>query len=240
MAIKIWTTDIQKCFIWTTPVKSIWSWDTQVRPSWWQPWVNTIAYYPLTSTTTTSDESGNWHTLYNNSVQFGTYNWVDCANCNWSAYLYRSESLFTWNQDFTVNFWFRRTGSYSSNWNIMTVGKRNNPNCWISWIKPQTWTLYNGWWSNDRDTWYLVPQDARLNIVYSYSNNNISIYVNWVSYYNGWVSYGIKTGYTAIWCWVNYENPVIWNFSNVIFENVWWIAQEVADYYNQTKANYGL
>lgn len=126
---------------------------------WWQPWVNTVAYYPLTSTTTTSDESGNWHTLSNHSVQFWTYNWVDCANCN---------------------------------------------------------------------------------IVYSHSNNNISIYVNWVSYYNGWVSYNIKTGYTAIWCWVNYENPVIWNFSNVIFENIWWTAGEVADYYNQTKAIYGL
>ncbi len=205
------------------------------------PWANTIAYYPLTSITTTSDESGNWHTLSNNSVQFWTYNWVDCANCNWSAYLYRSESLFTWNQDFTVNFWFCRTGAYDSgHWNIMAVGTRNNPNCWISWIKPETWMLYNGWWSNDRDTWYLVPQDARLNIVYSHSNNNMSIYVNWVSYYNGWVSYGIRTGYTAIWCWVNYENPVIWNFSNVIFENVWWTAQEVADYYNQTKALYGI
>lgn len=33
MAIKIWTTDIQKCFIWTTPVKSIWSWDVKVRPT---------------------------------------------------------------------------------------------------------------------------------------------------------------------------------------------------------------
>lgn len=153
----------------------------------------------------------------------------------------RSESLFTWNQDFTVNFWFCRTGAYDSgHWNIMAVGTRNNPNCWISWIKPETWMLYNGWWSNDRDTWYLVPQDARLNIVYSHSNNNMSIYVNWVSYYNGWVSYGIRTGYTAIWCWVNYENPVIWNFSNVIFENVWWTAQEVADYYNNTKSIYGL
>ena len=43
------------------------------------PWSSTIAYYPLNSSTTVNDMSGNGYTLTNDWASFWTYGWVDCA-----------------------------------------------------------------------------------------------------------------------------------------------------------------
>lgn len=212
----------------------------------WLPNKDTIAYYPLNATTTVNDMSGNSKTLTNNNVTFWTYNWVDCANFSGSQSLYRSESLFTWSSTFTVSFWYRRTWTYANHQNIFSVWTANWTNNFLIWLSYQTswasdWTLMIWWWNNDRITWYVVPQDEWLHIVYVHTNWTIKVYVNSSLKYTGTVSFNIQAWYTGIGCWISYTTqPIIWNMSELIVENKGWGDDEITSYYNQTKSQYWI
>ena len=82
----------------------------QVRPVW-KPWSNTIAYYPLTSTTTVNDMSGNNRNLTNHSVSFNTYDWVNCAYFNGSSQYLNQDSVNMWlfSGSLTVSSWIKGT-----------------------------------------------------------------------------------------------------------------------------------
>jgi hypothetical protein len=216
--------------------------EKQVRPKTRNPWANTIAYYPLTSTTTVNDISGNNRNLTNNWVQFWEYDWVDCAYFNANSYLIKNWALFTWNPTFTISFyakciwfqqyngrayWFIGTGDW-----VKSFWQRIKSN--VQWHKLQIW-----WWSNDRDTGYTVDNNWH-HIVFKYSNGSGEVYVDWNSIYSGTWSPNIEDSKTVIWWNPNPSDLFYWYISNFICESKLWTAQEIADYYNQTKANYWL
>ena len=209
-----------------------------------QPWANTVAYYPLNSTTTVNDLSWNSRNLTNSWVTFGDYNWVNCASFNGNSYMYRSESLFTGSQDFTVNLWYNRTSDSQNHWNIFSVWTYDTTNSFIIWLWNDIWAdflkvMFWGW-DNDRNTGYFPTKDVWLNIVATHKNWTVKLYVNWQSEYSGAVSYTIQSWFTWIWCGVQKNNAMIWKLSNIIVENVVWSATDVANYYNDTKANYWI
>jgi len=238
MAIKIWTTDIQKCFIWTTPVKSIWSWDTQVRPSGWQPWANTIAYYPLDSSNTVADLSGNGRNLTNNSVSFGTYQWVSCASVT-SRYQRLTSPTISFPK--TLSLWTYREGRFntggstlaalftygsSSTYKAITYNEKNwnlNTIVWDygGWVTPISWQRFN----------LVIVNDSYLKI---YVNGNLT----------GTYTKGTPADYAfyffAFSTNVNGIDVYYGGLSNVIMENKTRTAEEISNYYNQTKSNYGL
>lgn len=225
--------------------------EKQVRPSGWQPWANTIAYYPLTSISTVNDMKGSWvaYDLTNNGdVTFWTYDWIDCAKFWWTqntSCLYYNSSLFTWSAEFTVNIWHKQLSTYSwSHNNILGVWTYLWTNWFIEWVKTNNSHLFVWWWTNDRDTWYVMPVWTWQNIVYTHKNWNIKVYVDGVLKYTGTVSFTIWNWKTILWWWiiswdVSVDN-MQWYLSNVIFESVEWTAQEIADYYDRTKANYWI
>ena len=214
---------------------------------WWQPWVNTIAYYPLTSTTTTSDESGNGHNLTNSGAAFGTYGGVDCVyldNTD-SKKLYTTISWLSGNPIFTVNVYVNRQWTTNSDWwqlfVVWSIGSSRR--CYWNAIRTDwrylTWTR---WWgearstvTNTLDNWELITvvKDGSNTIVY----RNASEIASWT------ITTNISSTDFTIGSF-NYQNTFYqsfyWYLSEFILEDKARTAQEVADYYNQTKSLYGI
>ena len=211
-----------------------------------EPWANTVAYYPLTSTTTVNDMSGNNRNLTNNNVVFGTYQWVNCwyFNARWSStwycWLYNS-SFYPWGSasfPITVNLWF--LASWNSTYHnprlIWPILWAKEPNKVVAW-----W--YNGW---DID-WLMFNIWERTNAIFVLiDNNHYTVYKNWVlQYENVYTDISVwNSKYLVVWTrednWTGYWDKWDWWISNLILENKVRTADEVSAYYNQTKWNYWL
>lgn len=214
-----------------------------VRPSGWTPWSNTLAYRPLTSTTTVNDQSGNNYNLTNTgSVTFWTYKGVDCAYFSWSNKL-TTTSFVSNQQAVTVSCWvyFIRNG-YSNNWNYNQFVRR-----W-GWSSANFWPYYENntstkkivcspWWIGTKTP---TSDSSRMYITVTFNwSNTIKLYMNWVL--DGTNSSATVPSWSRIWVWgytANNTNVRKWWISEVIVENKVRTDQEIADYYNQTKATY--
>lgn len=210
--------------------------EKQVRPSGWKPWANTIAYYPLTSTTTVNDMSGNNRNLTNGWVSFWVYQWVDCAYMSSDVFLYNNSNYWlSWN--FTANIWSFFTVSWSEYrqprflWN-------NSWNIWIWYYES-----YKIWYNPKATETNTTPPSWWALLTVSYDGVNSKLYVNWNN-----VDTTAKSWYTYAWWplwigrYVTWEaaNNRRWWLSEFILENKARTDQEVADYYNQTKWDYWI
>ena len=211
------------------------------------PWVNTIAYYPLNSTTTVNDMSGNNRNLTNNNVTFWTNAGVSCAYFNGSNGSLTTTSLTTatMTTNHTISLWFNRI---SGEWGLSTnvpISWWNGYNMYINthW-STQVEVMYNGgtqFYSNyptNAGTWHLVTYTHN-------SDNQVVLYVDWEQKTSWTKWFGIGNAWRlCLWAiWFYNENPKLfynWYISNFIIENKARTAQEVTDYYNLTKSNYGL
>ena len=222
--------------------------EKQIRPkSWWQPWVDTLIYYDFEHTTWTTESNQASNSNYN-----GTYSWTPTI---WT--LASGKKYFDTEDTYIV---------YSSN-GISDLNYNNSTIC--VWIKPQSnngawfgqrwwwgswWTIFceTYQWTMNLNLWlenYYISataptQDAWHNIVITNNWTVMTGYIDWVSIWTvnvttttwnkvlniGAVSTtdGASSGHTDASFW------------SVILENKVWTAQEVSDYYNQTKSNYGL
>lgn len=224
-----------------------------VPSAWWQPWADTIAYYPLTSQTTVYDQSGNNHTLteYHSAtpwtVSYWTYWWVDCCYINiWE--LSTNITSYTWprtvlgwyqqvwqpNNDSSWIFGYGNNGSMGGWWWIIINWKTRPATDKVCWLADGviTWST-----SLSLNTWYFLAMtlDWTRNI--------------WAAkiYVNGQLD-GQNTG--TLWIsapttnriWISGDSwddrSMIWYVSKVIFEKREWTAWELLDYFNATKSNY--
>ena len=224
--------------------------EKQVYPAWWKPWANTIAYYPLTSTSTVNDMSGNSRNLTNNWTLFGTYGWVDCAyfdNTN-SKKLYWTLPL-TWNQTFTVNVYVQRKWWIytNDNPNIFTLGS-----IWTTWRCFWVWAEWNNYYYqfytrgtdwisttvNTLDTWEMLTVTNDGSKITLYKNTtqilqqSVTLDVNDTKFTIG--SFPTMASWNGSWYRYN------WYMSQFIVENRAWTADQIAWYYNQTKSLYWL
>ena len=218
--------------------------------------VNTyLAHYPLTSSTTTNDTSGNNKNLTQSwTVTYGNYNWVNCGYFN-GGYLYLNESLILWANPRTISCWFNRTSAVSDAWAFWGMGTASSGN-WITvylhWNAPATWK-YGYWnWAYDRDvgfdvwpslnTWYFLTA--------TYDGTDLLLYVNWTYLWTptAWtysgtnaITLNLTNTKTTICCMPNLQWTWFKGYmSEFIFDWTTWTAQEVLDYYNDTKSNYWL
>ena len=212
----------------------------------WQPWEDTLLYLPLNSTDTYLDKSWNNISTTNSNVTFWQYQWVDCGIFNWSN-THIQVTPFAIPSTITVlyrTYW----PSYSSSYDAKIFDARSNPTI-TTWKIPTTrseWNAYfawlNNWWLNTvqwiNDQWFLFVVTVwwwTVNIYAIWDNLNIHLsdsltinagtpsqinigneYNNGASrYYNGWIS-------------------------KLILEDRVWSEDEISDYYNLTKSNYGL
>jgi hypothetical protein len=67
------------------------------------------------------------------------------------------------------------------------------------------------------------------------------IYLNWTDITTSTGSWTMAVWYAyTIWQQNNGSTSYLWYMSELIVETKWWTPQEVSDYYNSTKSNYGL
>ena len=215
-------------------------------PWGWQPWANTVAYYPLTSISTVDDESGNNRDLTNSWIIFGDYWWVDCGYFDGSVY-----ASFSWfsldNSARTVNFWAYCTWSvwgyyavahisdfsYSPSWSLWVKFNNWNTNVWPwDWVNASAETVtatVTAWWHN-----VLVTQESTTVKLYVdgtlIGTNSSYPSESWTP--SGW-SVGSKNAST-------HSEKFIGYVSNLILEDKVWTATEVSDYYDLTKWDYWI
>ena len=195
----------------------------------WAHWKNTVAYYPLTSTTTVNDLSGNNRNLTNyNWVAFGTYAGVDCASFTWNKMiLYHSDFPARWYGDCTISCWMYTT---SNSMQIVLA----------------LWTSEENVLELLIENWYIAPYIAPVtlntwhHITYVIDSNHLIMYVDGIQVYN--VTYNVNNG-KSLWIWrQTYDDDAnyLWYINEVIIENRARTAEQVVWYYNQTKSLYWI
>ena len=225
----------------------------------WKPWANTLAYYPLE--TDTKDYSWNGRDGTNNWVTFSNWLWV----FNGSSYV----SLWTWSwtniqTNMTISVWFKWNWNWSKDNAVLGKSEyyaTSTSNCYYA-ITIHEGERYLSWWyycwsdynlhpMNFRNTggwsptiWPVAQANKWYNVVITNDGNTKKAYVDGVLYATENVLSTTSTVSidTRIGSFVryNYDSFFNWNISAVIFEDKARTAEQVANYYNQTKWNYWL
>lgn len=221
------------------------------EPPKWEPWTNTIAYYPLTSQTTVNDMSGNGYNLTQVWGSFWTYAWVDCFSSP-SGNNYMKGNIGDITQySHTISIWAYKTG-YNGDANVYQWGRWSDAykggTEWLQWPS----YIRNFYWYDDLDSASTYWTQERHNIITEFDKPNSKqiMYIDWVKigervttythgplyytndfYFLGWLADGAS--YSS-------AKKMYWYISNFIVENKVRTAQEIAGYYDQTKSNYWL
>lgn len=211
--------------------------------NWWQPWANTVAYFPLSSDLTDVISS---NSLTGNCTYWTI--WGSTINCaittsNWLSWIWAN--LPQWDDARTVSMWFYFNGSNTNEWWCVTYGtawtnnqvfatwSEVNNGAWKLWLS-QRWS--NSWYKYTWTTgsWYLVTMTYN-------TNHEWKLYINWT--YIGVWNKAIWTAGNDILLWGliwNTWDYLYWGFSNLIIENVERTSQEISDYYDLTKLDYWI
>ena len=211
------------------------------------PWANTIAYYPLTSSTTTQDKSWNNRNLTNNWTQFGTYAGVNCAyfSNSQSKKLYWNLPL-TWNSAFTINVWLYRLWYVDVVWSqIFLLWPINTAGyCLGLSLEWNTWEYKYYTWGSDQKTSLVCPTNKWEMVTLTNDTSKVHLYVNGTLIKEWALTFNVNTTDFTIWAWnvirnSNYQ-PFYWYMSELIAESAVWTANQIQWYYNNTKSNYWL
>lgn len=218
----------------------------------WKPWANTRVYLPLESDVV--DKSWkSWRTFTTSWISYTTVWGVLSAHWTWSNYI-RMDTPYplvneTWvdTNNLTVSLWFYVTSTYSSTRrSLFEFTRYSNQNITLA-LKENTYIIQwnDGSWYGS-DTTYNA--NVWNNVILTASGTNKKIYIN------GILKWSWNTG---VWAWGYWKNSwwqtqaiitwrdltqewLIWNMREFIIEDKEWTAQDVSNYYNQTKANFWL
>lgn len=211
---------------------------------WWQPWANTLAYYPLSADF--NDASWNGYNLTNSWWSITTVWWVGCAYYDGSSYsLNTSNPIFSWT--YTISVWRRPASTSWVMWMVLAWTSSTNVEWDFWWLQQSSWVIWaSDWYTLNRsvnsnftvsaDTWYLLTTTVS-------NYRDVTIYVNW-ALKNSLVRWNSLYNQTWVILWAKkwnvYSEMSTWYISNVIFEDKVWTVTEIADYFDQTKSNYWL
>ena len=212
----------------------------QVRPdTWWKPWANTIAYYKFDWNL--NDSSGNNRNLsmYTGSFSYTTTSWgAKYVRFNSSAYTNTLSIPFN-RTAYTISGWYTLDAVSSSYQKIlldMRADSNYRPRAY-SYNNEMVWVVsFEGRWATFvANSWYYIVTVYNNNVVTSYINTN----VEWTETYS-WsaTSCTLRLNRASDNTSSIYGNG--WGISELIIENKARTAQEISDYYNQTKANYWI
>lgn len=214
--------------------------EKQVRPdNRWQPWVNTIAYRKFNWNL--NDSSGNWH----NWTALGTTSFVlkDGVSCIY---------LNTWAVSaniWTTMWWPRTVNLYV---NCISINSPE-PRFFGMWQNASSKALWFFAWN--RWSWQLTATIYGREL--AGSNISANIWYNLVLTLSSWwdmkmyVNWAIDRSYPSMTPQLNSDLIYLWGrwsnsnyskeyLSEFIIEDKEWTAQEISDYYDQTKSNYWL
>ena len=203
----------------------------------WQPWINTIAYYPLNSTYTDTDQSWNnnngttvWTlTYWNNYCQFSSWNYITIPTI-----------IPYWNNPYTISVWYNTSDS-SWHQNVVYCQVNSGIDNTGSALFVYQWHLYYwGKWNYDWDiTDVSISNDTWYNIVFTYTWTQLKCFVNGVS---KWTFTRTISSTAPNIANIGKGSPeiCIGKTSNLIIEDKVRTTQEIQDYYNQTRWDYWL
>jgi hypothetical protein len=210
------------------------------------PWANTVAYYPLNSTDTTRDKSGNGYNLSNRgATTFWEIGGVSCgifSNSN-TSWLYNDSIQHpTWTNPFTISMRCYPTSYNSTEDDCVFIGTAAFSGKWFAVYRANPLSISARWASSSATSWLPLNMWSLLTITQNWWQYNA--YINWTNVILN-ASQTTNITWTRINIWYCYWNGgvgywFIWWISNVIVEDKVRTAQEIADYYNQTKANYWI
>ena len=232
--------------------------EKQVRPKWWwQPWADTVLYLPLDGDVVDYSSYARTITVYWAGASVGTPVfsnitwWKQVANfiatnpnnSNWFAFTENLTDIPT-SWDMTLSFWMSWGGNTTNDYEHIIAYRNQNWFAWMSMISNNGNFLFHGSWQENTTfypttwTWY--------HIVCVVDNWTCNIYQDWSLIYTD--SYTYWSGGNWLWIWAYPESfhtngryePYNWLLSEVIIEKVAWSAQDVSDYYDLTKWDYGI
>lgn len=206
----------------------------------WHPWANTIAYYKFDWNLNDSSWNNRNLSIYSWSPTYWTETW-------WGRYIYFPNNCWTtyWEDTIsyggtTLSFWYKWNSGYNgkpiieiwaSGYNIYG---RISGDVTFEYFTQRDWPFpsYSAW-----SNWHYYT-------IVRGSDNYSRVYVDWqsVAYWNwswSWTR-AVRFRFNQYGDTNASSNCNSWNLSEVILETVARTAQEVADYYNQTKWDYWL
>lgn len=220
----------------------------------WQPWVNTLAYYPLESNGNDFSWNNNNLTTFN-WITFGTLSsWKEYAIFNgsssWNSVIAKTNSISFSNSAYTASLWIKPENnwwSYPNQYHLFNIGTwQVNFRLITSWYgkyTPATYYNSNQWIIYQSSISPIVDWNWH-HFVVTANLTSISLYIDNVLI---WTQSGSITSYSWNWVitlWVNPDDTTYygykWWMSDVIFEKAIWSEQDRTDYYNLTKSNYWL
>jgi len=208
----------------------------------WTPWSNTLLYLPLESDT--NDYSQNSYTITQN---WAVTKWDIWYYFNWG---YLVTSSFTWPTTYTtMSIWVK------PNWTSSLFQAIFSKYYWSLDFPYITTNMYipentSNWsFQVTNSSKIVVAADSSLsiwnwqNIIWVYDWSKVYFYKNWVLASSASQSWNIYSNNTQLsignFLW-NLNQPYYGYISEAIFESKARTAQEVLNYYNSTKSNYGL
>lgn len=217
--------------------------EKQVRPdTWWQPWANTLAYYKFNWNLNDSSGNGRNLNMYTGSFSYSTLSsWQPYCQLNTNAQAYFSSFPFN-RTAYTVSWWCYFTDVTSSNQKIIMDlhdGGNYFPRFYAwGWnhsgkiSSVVSFDSYDPSWATN--TRYYLVAVIKNNVSYSYINWNL---IHSQSYSNSATSWSLFLNGTS-----NHNSGYYtsWRISELILENKARTAQEISNYYNQTKSDYWL
>lgn len=216
-------------------------WQQKIRPSgWWgwQPWANTLVYFPFKEDLL--DHSWNSVTMTQWWSNLSIVNWV--AEFDW-WYLYRDGLSSVENFPLTISLWVNADTIASENDIINSNVYSTGFDWWNNIIHNSKLRLEClPWWNQYSAS--PISVNTRYNIVNVLENWSCKFYVN--GSLEGTISWTPNLrDRLCIWAtywfsWDLWSNPFDGKMSQVIIEDIAWSAQEVQDYFTQTKWDYWI
>ena len=222
----------------------------------WQPWENTIAYYQVNDSDTSSNVYDNYWN--NDATRYWTASyetlpsWKRVINFTWSNWLYCWNKVIP-SQPYTINLWLYQNWSQSPD-NTVISNQNDDWNYWniLAYYDATTLIDFYWWWDWN---WYSYSTDNGTALS-TWTRHNVVVVVNWntIQFYVDSVliktnTYAVAPDFTnstdlSIWFlhsnWQGSSNFRFFNgkLSELIFESKGRTIQEISDHYNQTKALY--
>lgn len=214
----------------------------EYTPGWWQPWDNTIAYFPF------QDDKNNtiswWPSLSSSWATITTIDNIKCIYFDGTNTQYINKWFTT--QDITsvmvrIKWWYswfiirQRSTSWWDNDRVFHIDSNNNIKYdrYENGIGHIYWPAINDtdWhciWITEDSWWWKIFLDG--NVAAVASNSNIR-------------TFSILTWDTWIWSWINngsQESPATWYMAQLVLMDASITVDDFLDFYNQTKSLYGI
>lgn len=199
---------------------------------WWQPWVNTVAYYPFREDIL--DHSGNNNDFADWTYSFSNNKITITSELTWP--IVTPENTIG---DRTINMrvnsdsngatYSFRSSFWGTDWFLSPIEQEIDGRPWASF------KLYS-WYRNRPSESDLPVMWSTILMTWIKTWATMKLYINWVL--TSTTTLDSDRWYSESEITKSHIDP--WTYWEIIVEDKVWADQEILDYFNQTKSLYGI